>query len=88
MRGDARRSGNGDVQGQRHAVSKLFGDDPDRERRAAIYEQLLGTTGSLTALPPGEYYRAARRMELYEQPSEPLTCHQWAYRTRRLPHRR
>jgi hypothetical protein len=40
------------VQGRRHAVSKLFGDDPDRERRAAIYEQLLGTTGNLTALPP------------------------------------
>ena len=37
---------------------KLFGDDPDRETRAAIYERLFGTTGSLTALPPGEYYRS------------------------------
>jgi hypothetical protein len=31
---------------------KLFGDDPDRERRAAIYEQLFGDTGNPTALTP------------------------------------
>jgi hypothetical protein len=47
------------------------GDGPDRETRVAIYEQSFGDTGNPTALPPGEYYRAARRMELYEQPSQP-----------------
>jgi hypothetical protein len=72
MRGQRPTFRNGDAQGQRQAVSKLFGDDRHRERRAAIYEQVFGTTGSLTALPPSEYYRAASCMGLYEQPSQPL----------------